>query len=116
MGRPPKAKENVMPRTGPNGRRYANYIAQDTANLTAARGWADLGLLRFELSPAERAGRVQAYACQIEEHGEIVAWLPPPRRQQKRSDGPARFGQQRRWFELGRLDGSCWSPAFVSGG
>lgn len=99
-----------------NGRTYADYMSADTANLTAARGWAALDLLKFELSPAERAVRVEAYRQQVETHGEIVAWLPPPRKQRKRSDAPARYGRQRKWFDVGQLAGSCYSPAFVRGG
>ena len=65
-------------RTGPNGKRYANYDAQDRHNLTRCRGWDRLGLLRFELTAEQRAGRVEAYRLQVALAGQIVQWLPPP--------------------------------------
>ena len=108
---------NNPTRTGPNGRRYADYMAADTQHLAQAR--AGLDLREFELTPEQRAGRVEAYRQQVETAGRIVQWLPPPadgHRKSKHRRAPVRFGRQRRWFELGRLDGSCWSPAFVSGG
>jgi len=47
--------------------------------LTEARRWLNgHGLLRFELTDAERARRVAEYARQVAEHGRITAWLPPP--------------------------------------
>jgi len=104
-------------RTGPNGRRYENYDLADTRNLSRSRGWAALGLLKFELSPGDRAARVEAYARQVEQAGHITAWLPPAAgaraRRQLRS---LRNGRQHRWFTSGTLAGSTWSPAFVPGG
>lgn len=102
-----------------NGRTYADYMSADTANLTSSRGWDKLDLLKFELSPTERAVRVEAYRQQVQTHGEIVAWLPPPRTPDRRcraNSGSIRSGRQRRWFAVGQLSGSCYSPAFVPGG
>ena len=112
-----KAKNNT--RVGPNGRRYTDYIKADTLALTEARASAGLRLTEFELSPEVRAERVDAYRRQVEASGKIVAWLPPPAepdRRHRRNGGSITRGQQCRWFALGRLGGSAWSPAFVSGG
>ena len=60
----------------------------EVRNLTECRRWLwHNGQFRYELSVEERARRVAEYARQVEEYGEIVAYLPPvePRTPRHRS-------------------------------
>ena len=47
--------------------------------LAQARRWLNANRLRrFDLTDAERARRVEIYRRQVEEHGHITSFLPPP--------------------------------------
>ncbi len=50
----------------------------EAKNLSRSRRWLwSNGHFRYELPIEERARRVEAYRRQIEQHGEIIEWLPP---------------------------------------
>ncbi|HUX17371.1 MAG TPA: hypothetical protein VMW52_12920 [Phycisphaerae bacterium] len=87
-------------------------------NLTLARRRLN-GTLAPDLDIVERARRVEAYAQQVQQAGRITAWLPPaPRDCLRPRYVPAAWkrGRQYRWLQIGRLEGSTWSPAFVAAG